>query len=195
MWLVLRLCFVEIWPSLESSLLLFMNRSSQLDPGLGRRARAAGIALSRIPPRPRAPSGTLSPPRPHASATKLIVSRRFTPARRRARLLPAARARCLPRGWGGGNRGWMERGAGWLARARVRGPGPGLAFLPQPSAGRPYPISSPSFCAFSAFPESYFKLSAANWRALGIGEGQLLLEAFCAQSELQRPITQLSSFD
>lgn len=186
MWLVFSLCSVEIWPSLESSLLLFMNWSSQLDPGLRWRARAAGIALSRIPPRPRAPSGTLSPP-PHASATKLIVSRRFTPARRRARLLLAARARCLPGGWGGGNRaGWNEGLAGWLARARSR-PGPG------PSVPWPYPISSPSLCAFSAFPESYFKCCESE--GFGDRRGATPPGGFCAQSELQRPITQLSSFE
>lgn len=135
--------------------------------------------FSHSAPAARPPRGP-SPPPPHASATKLIVSRRFTPARRCARLLLAARARCLPRGWGGGNRGWMERGAGGAGwRARVRDPGPGLAFL-GPTRSRPLP-SAPSP------PSLNLILSAANWRALGIGEGRLLLEAFVPKVNFKGP--------
>lgn len=112
-----------------------------LYPGPRWRARVAGIALSRAPP----PFSTLftSPrvpfplPPTAASATKLIVSPQFTPARRHAQPLLAARAH-YSRSWGG------ERGAEGLAGWRAS-----EGSVLQPSSGQYLsdplsPVSSPS---------------------------------------------------
>lgn len=83
-----------------------------LYPGLRWRARVAGIALSHAHPPTLSSPPPWSPfplPPTAASATKLIVSPQFTPARRHAQLLVAALARCS-RSLGGGRERGKETG-------------------------------------------------------------------------------------
>lgn len=107
--------FFETWPSLFFSLSLLMIWISQLSIRVLRGARVAGIALGLIAHSPGPFSLRRVPfplPPTTASATKLIVSTHFTPARRHAQPLLAARAR-LSRGWGlgrEGRRSWRTLG-------------------------------------------------------------------------------------
>lgn len=99
--------------------LWFGSRSSLSGSSVAREG-CRESTFSRLPP-PSSPfnprSGTLFPLPPTAtSATKLIVSPHFTPARRHAQPLLAARARSS-RSWGGGR----ERGGGTGGLASVRG--------------------------------------------------------------------------
>lgn len=112
--------FSEKWPSLFSHCHYYGLDLAALYPGPRWRARVAGIALSRVLPLSPIASPTLRYPFPlpptAASATKLIVSPHFTPARRHAQPLLAALARSS-RSLGGGR----ERGGGTGGLAIVLG--------------------------------------------------------------------------